>query len=292
MDFGRLDDISEVDFSLPETDHYHFGNNGNNHLELLLGAPGWSEPKWKGSVYPAKAKPNEFATHYSRQFATIEFNTTYYQVPREEMMERWYNLTEPDFVFCPKMFVGISQRNSFALGDSILPDFLHRMAMFREKLGLIYMQLPQSFSVKKLESLKKFIRQWRPGIPLAIEIRHESYFEADHAPTIAEEMAQAGISWMITDVAGRCDASHGHITAPFMAVRFVANNEESDFSRIDKWVDRMMDWQQNGMEVAYFILHTKGVPPIVLSEYLANRWKEKSGHIIKRPTNQNQEKQA
>jgi hypothetical protein len=87
MDFGRLDDISEVDFSLPEIDHFYFRNNGNNHLELLLGAPGWSEPKWKGSIYPAKAKPSEFAAYYSRQFATIEFNTTYYQVPKPALME-------------------------------------------------------------------------------------------------------------------------------------------------------------------------------------------------------------
>jgi len=284
MDFGRLDDISEVDFSLPEIDHFYFRNNGNNHLELLLGAPGWSEPKWKGSIYPAKAKPSEFAAYYSRQFATIEFNTTYYQVPKPALMERWYDLTEPDFVFCPKMFAGISQSNSFALGDSILPDFLLRMGKLKEKLGLIYMQLPQSFSFVKLESLKKFIRQWRPGIPLAIEIRHESYFKSQNAPVLAEEMAMANISWMITDVAGRRDASHSYITAPFMAIRFVANNDESDFTRADNWVDRLVVWQTNGVELVYFFLHTKGQPPIVLSEYLAKKWKEKSTHDIKKPT--------
>lgn len=284
MDFGKLDDISEVDFALPVKDHFYFNNNGNKHLDILLGATGWSMPKWKGNIYPPKSKAEDFAKLYSEQFSTIEFNTTYYQVPPETLMERWYHNTTPDFVFCPKMFVGISQSSNIGMGSSILPDFLNRMTMFKEKLGLIFMQMPQSFSTKKMDNFKKFVENWRPGIPLAIELRHDSFFQREVAIEVAQIMESAGISWMITDVAGRREVSHGHITAPFMGVRYVGNDDESDLERIDSWIDRLINWQLNGVEVLYFFIHTpENLTPQRLCNYFAERWEEKTGRRLKVP---------
>jgi len=284
MDFGRLDDISQVDFSLPEQDAFYFRNKGNDHLDILLGATGWSMPKWKGTIYPVKAKAADFARIYSQQFATVEFNTTYYQVPPESLMERWYQQTVHDFVFCPKMFVGISQSSNLAMGNSILPDFLHRMTLFKEKLGLIFMQMPQSFSVAKRKSLENFIRAWRPGIPLSIEIRHESFFHKDVAGPLAQMMAESGINWMITDVAGRRDVSHGQITTPYVGIRFVGNNDESDFKRIDNWIERLLKWKKAGVEVVYFFVHTPGnMSPHILCDYFAEKWESKTGIVLKKP---------
>ncbi|MBK6449147.1 MAG: DUF72 domain-containing protein [Saprospiraceae bacterium] len=284
MDFGKLEDITDVDFALPSEDKFYFKNKGNNHLDILLGATGWSMTKWKGNIYPPKSKTEDFARLYSEQFATIEFNTTYYQVPPEALMERWYNNTTPDFVFCPKMFVGISQSSNIGMGSSILPDFLHRMTIFKEKLGLIFMQMPQSFSTKKMDNLVKFIQAWRPGIPLSIELRHESFFEPSVTEDVAELMAKSGINWMITDVAGRREVSHGHITAPFMGVRFVGNDDESDLERIDDWIERLLNWQKNGVEVLYFFIHTpQNLTPHRLCDYFAEKWMEKTGRKLKVP---------
>ncbi len=284
MDFGKLEDISDVDFSLPRVDHVYFKDNGNNSLNIFLGATGWSMPKWKGNIYPPKSKTDQFARLYSEQFSTIEFNTTYYQVPPEALMTRWYDNTVDDFVFCPKMFVGISQSSNIGMGSSILPDFLNRMTMFKEKLGLIFMQMPQSFSTSKLESFKKFVQNWKPGIPLSIELRHESFFESTLAHEVATLMANSGISWMITDVAGKRGVSHGHITAPFMGVRFVGNDDETDFARIDAWINRLMSWQKNGVEVLYFFIHTpENLTPQRLCDYFAEKWFEKTGKHLKIP---------
>lgn len=284
MDFGKLDDISDVDFSLPSEDHFYFPNKGSNSLDIFLGATGWSMNKWKGNIYPLKAKTENFARLYSEQFSTIEFNTTYYQVPPESLMTRWYENTVEDFVFCPKMFVGISQSSNIGMGSSILPDFLNRMTMFKEKLGLIFMQMPQSFSTSKMESFKKFVQNWRPGIPLSIELRHESFFEPTIAHEVATLMSNTGISWMITDVAGKRGVSHNHITAPFMGIRFVGNDDESDFSRIDAWIDRLLVWQEHGVEVLYFFIHTpENLTPQRLCGYFAEKWLEKTGRKLKIP---------
>jgi uncharacterized protein YecE (DUF72 family) len=284
MDFGKLSDISKVDFSLPQEDRFYFEGKEEESIQILLGAPGWSVPKWKGVLYPRGTQSSDFGVYYSQQFATIEFNTTFYQIPKEDMIERWYQMTAPDFTFCPKMFAGISQQSHFAMGNSVLPDFLDRMTLFKEKLGMLYMQVPQSFSTKKTDALRRFIQNWRPGLPLAIELRNPTFFEYGQGESIAEDMAAAGVSWMITDVAGRRDVSHPYITAPFMGIRFVGNMDESDFGRIDAWITRLLKWQKAGVRVVYFFVHTPGDDlPHVLCDYFAKQWEKATGISLKHP---------
>lgn len=285
MDFGKLDDFKGVDFTLPDKDIFYFAGTDEEPLALLAGATGWSMPKWKGNIYPAGTKQADFATAYSRQFATIEFNTTYYQIPPESLMHRWYDATEPGFIFCPKMFCGISQQSALGIGGAQLPDFLHRMTMLQEKLGLIFMQLPQSFGANKLEALKRFAAHWATGIPLAVELRHPDFFATTMAEQVGQILSQANICWMITDVAGRRDVSHGHITTPFQAIRFVCTGEVAvDLHRIDLWIQRMIQWQSKGVSVVYFFIHTpENLTPHIICNHLARRWKEKTNRRIKIP---------
>ena len=148
MDFGKLNDISQVNFSLPP-DISMLRSSPAAIPEILIGATGWSMPEWKGYLYPPRTPAERFGMEYSRQFATIEFNTTYYQI-----------------------------------GD-LLPDFINRMSMLEEKLGMIFMQLPQFFGSSKLQSLQNFVQQWSSGIPLAIELRHPEYFQEPLASEVA-----------------------------------------------------------------------------------------------------------
>ncbi len=74
MDFGKLSDISKVDFSLPQEDRFYFEGKEEESIQILLGAPGWSVPKWKGVLYPRGTQSSDFGVYYSQQFATIEFN--------------------------------------------------------------------------------------------------------------------------------------------------------------------------------------------------------------------------
>lgn len=285
MDFGKLTDISAVDFSLPQKDEYYFTSKGPTIPELLIGATGWSMPEWKGNIYPAKTPSDRMGTEYSRQFDTIEFNTTYYQIPPPERIKKWKDMTESSFVFCPKMYQAISQSKSIGLGGSILPDFIQRMAMFEEKLGLIFMQMPQFSGGKNKNALFKFIEQWGTGIPLSIELRHADYFEAATAKQVAIQMAKKNISWLITDVSGRRDVSHGHITAPFIVIRFVGTTDvDSNHTRISRWIDRIYRWGQSGVQSVYFFIHTPGnLTPHHYTHRLAEKWEALTGQLIKIP---------
>ena len=106
MDFGKLDDISNVNFTLPAAHpftHQVLKNaSGNNSTLCFVGPPIWSNKEWVGKIYPTTAKEKDFLYHYTRQFNTIELNVTHYQIPTEATIQRWREASAPGFRFCPK----------------------------------------------------------------------------------------------------------------------------------------------------------------------------------------------
>ena len=98
MNFGKLHVLTQVDFSLPP-DHERTTRvlaralqSPHSQRKIYLGATGWSNKEWVGSMYPPKAKPPEYLSHYSRIFNTIEFNTTHYRIPNQDLVQRWHDV--------------------------------------------------------------------------------------------------------------------------------------------------------------------------------------------------------
>jgi hypothetical protein len=58
-----------------------------------VGASGFSYPEWRGSFYPADAKPPEFLGHYAQRLSAVELNNTFYRLPAEEQFRRWADAT-------------------------------------------------------------------------------------------------------------------------------------------------------------------------------------------------------
>ena len=115
MDFGKLADISTVDFTLPpdHDDTFRLLKNAPPRRGLprvYLGCTGWAMKEWNGWVYPKGCKSTDYAHFYSRQFNTIEFNTTHYRTPTAADIEKWRTTTEADFRFAPKMLQQVSSR--------------------------------------------------------------------------------------------------------------------------------------------------------------------------------------
>jgi uncharacterized protein DUF72 len=54
-----------------------------------LGCPGWGVPTWVGRLFPTATRPSEFVERYARVFNAVEGNTTFYALPRRDVVERW-----------------------------------------------------------------------------------------------------------------------------------------------------------------------------------------------------------
>ncbi|MDX1943060.1 MAG: DUF72 domain-containing protein, partial [Saprospiraceae bacterium] len=161
MKFGKLPDISNVDFTLPadppETKEFlkrHF--RSHDKLHVYIGGTGWSMKEWVGTVYPAGIKSKDYLKYYTQQFNTIELNTTHYRIPTIETVEKWYAEATPDFKFCPKIPQTISHSANLGIGSGQIGLFCDAISHLKEKMGCCFMQLPPYFGENRIKVLEKF----------------------------------------------------------------------------------------------------------------------------------------
>jgi len=262
MKFGKSTQLDSIDFSLPAdhpitTEVLSSLPPRKDSPQIYTGCTGWSMKEWVGNVYPKGAKTKEYLKYYGTQFNTIELNSTHYRVQTQETIEKWKALTPRDFRFCPKLFKGISHSRDMGIENGLLTDFCIKINGLEERLGPCFMQLPPYFGIDRYSQLEVFLRQWPREVRLAIEVRHESWFETQAATTKLLELLRAyHVGAVITDVAGRRDVLHAGITTGFAMVRWVGNGLiDSDYDRLNEWTDRLLKWTEAGLREIYFFPH-------------------------------------
>ncbi len=260
MKFGKLPNIDSVDFTLP-TDAAGttsmLAKLPPSKPQLYVGCTGWGMKEWIGTVYPPKTKAKDFLHHYSRQFGTIELNTTHYRIPTPETVIKWRDTAPADFRFCPKIPQSISHSRDMGLSSDNTLRFCENINLLEEKLGCCFVQLPPYFGFDKLNLLTRFLEKFPRTIPLAVELRHESWFSSPaNMETAFEVMQDLNISPVITDVAGRRDVLHQRLTTDTVLIRWVGNALHStDYERIDAWVARLKTWFESGLQQVFFFPH-------------------------------------
>ena len=262
MKFGKLPDISQVNFQLPPDPHSNAAllrqlPAREDEGRVYIGCTGWSMKEWVGSFYPKGTKAKGFLRAYGQQFNTIELNTTHYRIPSAEMIDKWYRETPDDFRFCPKLPQSISHSRSIGLGTDLIPNFCQSISRLEEKLGCCFMQMPPYFGLDRAPQLETFLEAFPTEIPLAVEVRHESWFEQPKArDTLLDILERHRRSPVITDVAGRRDVLHMGLSNAAVLVRFVGNGlHESDYRRTDEWLQRLEEWLAAGLHEVYFFPH-------------------------------------
>lgn len=283
MKFGKLADISQVNFSLPEdpasTKAILANLSESKQANLYIGCTGWSMKEWVGHVYPKTAKAKDYLKHYAQQFNTIEHNTTHYRIPNFETVQKWRTESTADFKFCPKIPQAISHSSDMGLNDGKLKAFCESIQQLEEKMGCCFMQLPPYFGADRLKKLAVFLENFPTHIPLAVEVRHESWFNnSEVTQSLASLLLERNHAFVITDVAGRRDVLHQQLTNSTAMIRFVGNNlVPSDYSRIDEWVLKLKDWFARGIRDVYFFTHE---PDNLQAPELAKYLVEKAIEVI------------
>ena len=292
MKFGKLADVSTVDFSLgpiPEFSKDILSNLNPNKKDLSIyyGCTGWTMKDWLGIYYPSKTPSNQFLYYYGQQFNTIELNTTHYRIPDETLIEKWYADTPADFKFCPKIPRSISHRNDLGIGSKQFALFCSVIQGLKDKLGPCFMQLPPYFGPSKLPILEAFLAQFPTDIiPLSIEVRQADWFGSVQLERLLRCLKKHQVGTIFSDVAGRRDALHQGLTNDTVQIRFVGNSlHRSDYDRIDAWIDRWLQWFDQGIRKLYFFAHQPDsllAPELCI--YLQNQIEAKSDFVFKRKT--------
>ena len=286
MKFGKLADISTVDFTLPtspiENEQLLQRYPVNKTPTLYVGCTGWGMKEWVGTVYPKGAKAKDFLKHYTKQFNTIELNTTHYRIPTKETIAKWKAAATKDFHFCPKIPQTISHSRDLGLSKDQIVVFCEVIQGLEENLGHTFMQLPPYFGYDRLGILERFLDFFPTTIPLAIEVRHESWFNnPSHLADLANLLEEKNNSLVITDVAGRRDVLHQRLTSPVAMVRFVGNDLDStDYQRIDDWIQQLKKWFVQGLQSMYIFTHEPdNIKAPELADYLVQQTQKIIPHL-------------
>lgn len=285
MKFGKTDSADQIDFSLPQ-DHHDtaavFGKTTGG-ASLSIGCAKWNRTDLKG-FYPRGTK-DELA-YYSTQFNSIELNATFYNNFPTATIEGWREKTTDGFKFFPKVHQGISHWKRLKEADAPTTEYLDGIAHLQEKLGMIFLQLPDNFGTKNWEVLKAYLEKWPRGFPLALELRNAGWYDGSWNTELLYETLEANqITHIITDSAGRRDLLHMRLTTPTAFVRYNGANVDSDYTRLDDWAARLKKWLDAGIENIYFFVHqnVEEASPL-LSAYLIENLNRNAGTSLQVPT--------
>lgn len=286
MKFGSVADPSLVDFTIP-ADHpdtavvlSEKGGNGLN--EVYVGCAKWNRQDLKG-FYPRGTK-DELA-YYATQFNSIELNATFYNMYGPDQVAKWQEKVGADFKFFPKVNQTISHFKRLMDVDGVLEDYCENTRAFGDQLGMVFLQMHNNFAPKNKERVEEFLGLWPADLPLGIELRHTDWFnDPEQAGWIYDLFETHGIANIVTDTAGRRDLLHMRLTSPVAFVRYVGANHDSDYTRLDDWIERIKVWKEQGLEKLYFFVHQnleKASP--LLSAYFIKNFNNEFGTSLKVP---------
>lgn len=287
MKFGKLtqSELEDVDFTLPEIPVQTLNileHTSDHQLEIRFGATGWGTDEWKGVIYPEKLQKNKYLEHYTKSFDTIELNSTHYRIPKEETLIKWKDSTSDTFRFCPKVLQTISHSRALGTDTDRIARFCDAIALFEDKLGMSFMQLPPYWGLERLDTLKTFLDLWPSGFPLAIEVRHPSFFQSrENTNQYFDLLEKYGVSSVITDVAGARYLVHLRLVTPTIFVRWVGNAfHPTDYYRLDEWSQVLAQLAELGLKDAYFFPHQPdNIKSPETTDYLAKKIKSLSNDI-------------
>ena len=286
MKFGKLNDISKIDFSIPETaaesmallqkDNKSEPENGlksESQPEIFIGCPAWGNKTWVNKIYPPRTPATRFLQHYVQNFNTVELNSTHYAIPQSTTIAKWretaLQINQANtkkkskekrinkFKFCPKFHQAISHHNQLVNCRDWIENFYTTIALFEDTLGMPFLQLAPDFGPQKLSTLEFFLKDKSQKLPIAIEVRNPYFFNSEkNKKDLFDLLQNYGATAVMTDTAGRRDVLHNRLTTKTSFIRFVGNNlHPTDYERIDNWVLKLKDWIENGLEKLFFFVH-------------------------------------
>ncbi len=291
MDFGRVQDVSQIDFTLPEdhiTTTQFFSGIEKRAMtpEVYIGCAKWGRKDWIGKLYPPKTKEADFLKHYVQHFNSIELNALFYRLFPKNTIEKWADNADDDFRFCPKFTNIITHIKRLQNTEKETDALLDVYSAFGKKLGTSFIQLDDRFSPKFAIRVQQYLQSLPRDFDVAIEFRHPDWIvDSKEVNDTYAIMKDLKVSSVITDTAGRRDVLHMRLTTPKAFIRFVGNSlHASDYKRIDDWISRIDYWLNNGLQTIYFFIHQHDeLYSPELSAYMIDKLNSQCGLNVKPP---------
>lgn len=202
-----------------------------------IGSISFAYKDWRGPFYPPEVKPPDYLTYYARQFDTIELDTTFHAVPPPDRVAKWADATGDDFRFILKIPKAISHEPGLADRAGDLIDFANVVRPMGEKLALALLQLPPTAGSEVRDELNRLLDAVGDRLPMAVEVRHASWFNGRALPALAER----GVVVVASDHAERVQPILG--PSDVVYVRLIGEHERFPVKDQERWdVQERLEW--------------------------------------------------
>jgi uncharacterized protein YecE (DUF72 family) len=168
-------------------------------MSLHVGTSGWAYPEWKPDFYPEGLARDRFLAHYSSVLSACEINATHYRLQSEYAVARWAAQTPEGFRFAAKAHRRLTHARALppAEGGDFLARFLESLTPLGARLGAVLFQFPPT-RARDDGALAGLLACLPPGLPTALEFRHESWL----VPEVEERVAASGGTVCVSETAG------------------------------------------------------------------------------------------
>jgi len=240
---------------------------------FYLGCAVWAYKDWVGELFPPGSKSGDFLRLYSRRLTTVEGNTTFYAVPKPEMVARWAAETPETFRFCFKLPRDISHAGPLVPQLDATHAFLERLAPLGPRLGPCFLQLPPGYGPAQRGDLARWLAAWPRERPVTVEVRHPDWYAEPSESALMELLELHGAGRVIMDVRPIRQASRGGElledarerkpdvpmhplrSGGLAMVRYIGHPEPAENDAyLDEWAARIASWLAEGTRV-YLFMH-------------------------------------
>lgn len=221
--------------------------------KILIGTSGWMYWGWKGVFYPEDLSASEWLSFYSKNFETVEVNSTFYHQIRPSTAANWVKKVPKDFIFAVKANRFITHVKRLLDCSEPLKRLSEQAKGLSDNLGPVLFQLPPSWKAdgKRLEFFLHELRTINQELITVFEFRQQScFFEP-----IFKILVKYNAGIVINDSPHFPETSE--ITANFTYIRFhgpsgLYSSEYSD-SELAIWAKKIKNWEKSGIDIyAYF----------------------------------------
>ena len=147
-------------------------------MTVFLGTSGWQYRHWRARFYPKEVPTARWLAYYAERFATVEVNNTFYRLPERSTFEAWRRGTPDDFVVAVKASRYLTHIKRLEDPSDSVDLFVDHARGLGRRLGPILLQLPPTLEVDA-GRLDAALAAFPPGMRLAVEFRHDSWYRDD-----------------------------------------------------------------------------------------------------------------
>ena len=144
---------------------------------IHLGTSGYVYKHWRDVFYPQGLAARRWLEHYSRVFATVELNTTFYRLPTSSAVDGWREGTPRGFVFAAKGSRYLTHMKRLTDPGPGIHRYFEIVSRLGKKLSVVLWQLPPQMDRPNPERLASFLEKLpRRGLRHAVEFRSANWY--------------------------------------------------------------------------------------------------------------------